>query len=141
LIHLAPKPTKGKDGGEAAATPFAAAAGMVLHQIDDKRVMLRGILKNKRVLVAKEILAEIDDTERALRARADLLGASDNRQRLDDLIAAVDALINTEVQSLPGNLHHVLGTRGGRGNSLTGRLTSALSGGAAYCKKLLSHTD
>ena len=48
---------------------------MVLHQIDDRGVMLRGILKNKRVLVAKEILAEIDDTERALRARADLLGA------------------------------------------------------------------
>jgi len=140
LIQLAPKP-KGKDGSGAAKTPFAAVAGMVLHQIDDKRVMLRGILKNKRVLVAKEILAEIDDTERALRARGDLLAASDNRQRLDDLIAAVDALINAEVQSLPGNLHHVLGARGGRGSSLAGRLTSALNGGAAYCKKLLSHTD
>jgi hypothetical protein len=134
LIHLAPKPAKGRDGSEAAPTPFAVAAGMVLHQIDDKRAMLRGILKNKRVLVAKEVLAEIDDTERALRARADLLGASDNRQRLDDLIAAVDALINAEVQSLPGNLHHVLGARGGRGNSIAGRLTS-------YCKKLLSHAD
>jgi hypothetical protein len=141
LIHLAPKPSKGKDGNEAAAEPLAVAAGMVLHQIDDRRVMLRGILKNKRVLVAKEILAEIDETERALRARADLLGVAGNRQRLDELVAAVDALINAEVQSLPGNLHHVLGARGGRGNSLSGRLTSALSGGAAYCKKLLSHTE
>jgi hypothetical protein len=141
LIHLAPKPVKGKDADEAAATPLAVAASMVLHQIDDKRVMLRGILRNKRVLVAKDILAEVDDTERALRARPDLLGKAGNRQRLDDLMAAVDALVAAEVDSLPGNLDHVLGARGARGHSFAGRLTSALSGGAAYCKKLLSHAE
>jgi hypothetical protein len=138
LIHLVTKPAKGKDAVDDAPTPYAIAVSMVLHQIDDKRAMLRGILKSNRVLVAKEILADIDDTERALRARADLLGESDHRQRLDDLMAAVDALVTAEVRSLPGNLHHVLGARGSRGPSFTGRLTSLVTGGAAYCKKLMT---
>jgi hypothetical protein len=42
------------------------------------------------------------------------------------MMAAVEALVAAEVQSLPGNIHHVLGTRGGRGNSLAGRLASVL---------------
>jgi hypothetical protein len=138
LIHLIKGPAKGKDADDA-ATPYAVAVSMVLHQIDDKRAMLRGILKNKRVLIAKDILAEIDDTERALRARADLLGESDNRQRLDTLMAAVDALVAAEVQSLPGNLHHVLGARGSRGQgSLTGRLTSLASMGRDALTKLIT---
>jgi hypothetical protein len=139
LIHLVAKPAKGKDAAADAATPYAVVVSMVLHQIDDKRVMLRGILKNKRVLVAKDILADIDDTERALRARADLLGESGYRQRLDDLMAAVDALVAAEVGSLPGNLHHVLGARGPRGHgSLTGRLTSLASMGREALTKLIT---
>jgi hypothetical protein len=42
------------------------------------------------------------------------------------MMAAVEALVAAEVQSLPGNIHHVLGTRGGCGNSLAGRLASVL---------------
>jgi hypothetical protein len=138
LIHLATRPVKGKEVADAAPTPYAIAASMLLHQIDDRRAMLRGVLKSQRVLVAKDILADIDETERALRARADLLGESNNKQRLDDLMAAVDALVAAEVGSLPGNLHHVLGARGTRGPSFTGRLTSLVTGGAAYCKKLIT---
>jgi hypothetical protein len=137
LIHLAVKPAKGKDA--TAPTPYAIATAMVLDQIDEKRLMLRGILKSKRVLVAKDILADVDDTERALRARPDLLGESNYRQQLDDLMLAVDTLVAAEVDSLPGNLHHVLGARGARGHgSLAGRLTSLVTGGAAYCKKLIT---
>jgi hypothetical protein len=138
LIHLVTKPAKGKDAAEEAPTPYAVAVSMVLHQIDDKRAMLRGILKSNRVLVAKDILAEIDDTERALRARADLLGESGCRQRLDELMAAVDALVAAEVQSLPGNLHHVLGARASRGHSFTGRLTSLASLGRDALTKLIT---
>jgi hypothetical protein len=139
LIHLATRPAKGKDATDAAPTPYVVTVSMVLDQIEEKRVMLRGILKSKRILVAKDILADIDDTERALRARGDLLGESDYRQRLDDLMDAVAALVAAEVESLPGNIQHVLGARGSRGNgSLTGRLTSLVSGGAAYCKKLIT---
>jgi hypothetical protein len=137
LIHLIAKPAKGKDTDDAPA-PYAIAVSMVLHQIDDKRAMLRGILKSNRVLVAKEILADVDDTERALRTRSDLLGESDNRRRLDELMAAVDALVAAEVSSLPGNLHHVLGARGSHGHSLAGRLTSLVTGGAAHFKKLIT---
>src|SRR5258708_17547983 len=125
LIHLPTKAAKGKAAAEIAPAPYAIAVSMVLHQIDDKRAMLRGVLKSSRVLVAKDILADIDDTERALRARADLLGESDYRHRLDALIAAADAPVPAQVHSLPGNLQHVLGGRVSRGHaSLAGRLTS-----------------
>ena len=74
------------------------------------------------------------NTEAALRSRSDLIGESDYRQRLDDMMAAVEALVATEVQSLPGNIQHVLGARGARGSSLAGRLTS-------FCRKLLTPGD
>jgi hypothetical protein len=79
-------------------------------------------------------LNDIDNTEGALRSRADLIGESDYRKRLDDMMAAVEALVAAEVQSLPGNIQHVLGARGGRGSSLAGRLTS-------FCRKLLTPGD
>jgi hypothetical protein len=139
LIHLATKPAKGKPGAEAAPTPYTIVVAILLDQIDEKRLVLRGILKSKRILVAKDILADIDNTEQALRARSDLLGESDYRQRLDGLMAAVAALVAAEVGSLPGNLQHVLGGRGARGHdSLTGRLTSLASKGRNALTKLIT---
>jgi hypothetical protein len=132
LIHLTAR-RKG-NAADVAPMPHAMVVPMVLDQIDERRLILRAVLKNKRVLVAKDILNSIDNTELALRSRSDLIGESDYRQRLDDLMAAVDALVATEVDSLPGNLHHVLGARGARGHSLAGRLTS-------FCKKLLTPAD
>ena len=138
LIQLAAKPAKGKNG-DTAATPYTGAAAVLLDQIDEKRAMLRGILKSKRILMAKEILAQIDEIERALRSRADLLAESDHQQRLDRLMAAVEALVAAEVHSLPGDLHHVLGARGSRGQeSLAGRLTSLASKGRDALNKLMT---
>jgi hypothetical protein len=131
LIHLTVR-QKGKT--ELAPMPHAVVVPMVLDQIDERRLILRGVLKNKRVLVAKDLLNDIDNTAGALRSRADLIGESDYRQRLDDMMAAVEALVAAEVQSLPGNIHHVLGARGGRGNSLAGRLTSVF-------RKLVTPSD
>jgi hypothetical protein len=137
LIHLAARP-KGRnavDGGVA----YAGTAAVLLDQIEEKRLMLRSILKSKRILVAKEILANIDEIERALRARADLLGESGYGQRLDRLMAAVEALVATEVHSLPGKLRHVLGARGARGHgSLAGRLTSLASKGRDALSRLMT---
>ena len=139
LIHLAARPAKGKNAADADAMPYTSAAAVLLDQIEEKRLMLRSILKSKRILVAKEILANIDEIERALRSRADLLGESDYRQRLDRLMAAVEALVATEVHSLPGNLQHVLGTRGSRDHdSLAGRLTSLASKGRDALSKLMT---
>jgi hypothetical protein len=138
LIQLAAKPAKGKSA-DAAATPYTGAAAVLLDQIDEKRAMLRGILKNKRILVAKDILAQIDEIERALRSRADLLAESDYKQRLDRLMAAVEGLVAAEVDSLPGNLQHVLGARGARGHdSLAGRITSLASKGRDALNKLMT---
>ena len=114
--------------------------------IEDKRAVLRVALKNDRILVAKELLTEIYDTEYALQVRIDLLDESEWGQRLPTLMDSIAALVEAEVNRFPDNVGHVLGSRSLRSHDrLAGRLTylawkgrDAVSGGAAYWKKLVS---
>jgi hypothetical protein len=145
LIRLATKAAPGKNAADIAATPYAIAVSMVLDRIDDRRLALRIALKNNRVLVAKEILTEIYDAEYALQVRIDLLDQSHWGARLNTMMNAIAALVEAEVSRFPDNIGHVLGSRSLRGHqSLGGRLTylawkgrDVMSGGAAYCKKLI----
>jgi hypothetical protein len=106
---------------------------------------LRVALQNERVLVAKEILTEIDDTEHALQAHIDRLDESEWGKRLRNLTDQINAMVEAEVRRFPDKVDHILGSRNPRGHqSLAGRLTSlagkgrdAFSDGAAYCKKLI----
>ena len=146
LIRLATKAAPSKKAADVAATPYAIAVSMVLDRLDDKRSALRVALKNNRILVAKELLTDIYDTEYALQVRIDLLDESDWGKRLHDLMSAIGTLVEAEVSRFPDEVGHVLGSRGLRSHqSLSGRLThlawkgrDAVSGGAAYWKKLIS---
>ncbi len=146
LIRLATKPAPSKNAADIAATRYAIAVSMVLDRLEDKRLTLRFALKNERILVAKEILADIYDTEYALRVRIDLLEQSDWGQRLDHVMAAIAALVEAEVSRFPENVGHVLGSRSLRSHqSLAGRMTywawkgrDAVSDGMAFCKKIVS---
>ena len=146
LIRLASKAAPSKNAVDIAATRYAITVSMVLDRLDNRRTELRVALKNERVLVAKEILTEIYDTEYALRVRIDQLEGSEWGQRLESLIAATATLVEAEVSRFPDNVGHVLGSRSLRGHqSLSGRLTylawkgrDALAGGAAFCRKLVS---
>jgi hypothetical protein len=145
LIRLATKAASSKNAADIAATPYAIAVAMVLDRLDDKREALRIALKNNRVLIAKDILTDIYDTEYALRVRIDLLEESDWGRRLDHLMSAIAAMVEREVSRFPAEVGHVLGSRSLRQyQSLSGRLTylawkgrDAVSNGAAYCKKLV----
>jgi hypothetical protein len=146
LIRLATKAAPSKNAADIAAAPYAIAVSMVLDRLEDKRAMLRTALKNERILVAREILADVYDTEYALRVRIDLLEQSDWGQRLDQLMAAIAALVEAEVSRFPANVGHILGSRSLRNHeSLAGRMTywawkgrDAVSDGVAYCKKMVS---
>ena len=146
LIRLATKAASSKNAVDIAAAPYAITVSMALDRLDNSRTALRVALKNNRVMVAKEILTEIYDTEYALRVRIDQLDQSEWGQRLDDLITATATLVEAEVSRFPDNVGHVLGSRSLRGHqSFSGRLTylawkgrDALAGGAAFCKKLVS---
>src|SRR6266852_6119759 len=145
LIRLTIRLAPSKNAADIAATPYAIAVTMVLDQLDDKRLALRMALKNERVLVAKELLTEIDDTEHALQAHIDRLDESEWGKRLRDLMNQINAMVEAEVSRFPDKVDHILGSRGLRSHpSLAGRLTSlawkgrdAVSDGAAYCKKLI----
>jgi len=146
LIRLATRAAPSKNAADIAAAPYAIAVSMVLDRLDNRRSPLRVALKNERVLVVKEILTEIYDTEYALRVRIDSLDGSDWGKRLDDLIGTIAALVEAEVSRFPKNVGHVLGSSSLRSyQSFAGRLThlawkgrDALAGGAAFCRKLVS---
>ena len=146
LIRLATKAAPSKQATDIAATRYAIAVSMVLDRLEDKRSALRVALRNDRVLDCRNLLRDIYDTEYALQVRIDSLEESDWGKRLRDLMNAIAILVEAEVSRFPPEVGHVLGSRRLRSyQSLAGRLTylawkgrDALTGGAAYCKKLVS---
>jgi hypothetical protein len=146
LIRIATKAAPSKNAADIAATRYAIAVSMVLDRLDDQRATLRFALKNERILVAREILAHVYEVEYALRVRIDLIEQSDWGRRLDELMAAIAALVEAEVSRFPDNVGHILGSRSLRGHqTLAGRMTywawkgrDAVNDGVAYCKKLVS---
>ena len=149
LIRLATKASASKNAMDIGATPYAIAVSMVLDRLEDKRAALRVALRDNRVLVARNLLSDIYDTEYALQVRIVLLDESDWGERLRNLMNAIAVLVEAEVSRFPDNVGHVLGSRRLRScQSLAGRLTylawkgrDALTGGAAYCRKLVSQPE
>ena len=135
LIHLATKVAPSRNAADIAAAPYAITVSMVLDRLDDTRSALRAALKSERVTVAKDILADIYDTESALQARIDLHEDSDWASRLRNLMSAIEAMVEVEVRRFPDNVGHVLrgwGPRGARNSqTLTGRLTNFWRGNSA----------
>jgi hypothetical protein len=84
---------------------------MVLDHLDDKRVALNHAMKTNRVAIAKDILIDAYEIEHALRTGIDRLEKSDWGPRLDKLMAAIATDLQTEFQTLPEKIHHVLGSR------------------------------
>jgi hypothetical protein len=148
LIRLATKAAATKNAADVAATPYAIAVAMALDRLDDKRLALRVALKHNRVLIARDLLADIYDTEYALKVRIDGIEQSDWGIRLQQLMDAIAALVAAEVSRFPANVGHILGSRRLRSHdSLTGKLTylawkgrDAVQDGAAAFRKLIAQT-
>ncbi len=146
LIRLATKAAASKNVADVAATPYAIAVPMVLDRIDDGRRALRIALKQNRVIIARDLLSDIYDTEYALRKHVDQLAESEWGTRLQGLMDGVEALVAAEISRFPAEVGHVLGSRRLRNhNSLAGKLTSlawkagdAVTNGAAQFKKLIN---
>ncbi len=148
LIRLATKAAASKNAADIAATPYAISVSMVLDRLEDNRSALRAALKRNRILVSKEILKHIYDTEYALQVRIDQLEQSEWGMRLNDLMNSIGVLVEEEIARFPDNVGHVLGSHRLRSHrSLSGRLTylawkgrDAVSDGAAFCRKLIGQT-
>jgi hypothetical protein len=144
LIRLATKAASSKNAADVAATPYAIVVSMVLDRLEDRRATLRVALRNNRVLVAKEILTDIYDTEYALQVRIDQLDQSEWGVRLATLMTSIATLVEAEVARFPDNVGHVLGSRRLRSHdSIAGRLTylaykgrDAVAGSGSLLKKL-----
>jgi hypothetical protein len=141
LMRLATKAARSRSAADVAATPYAIAVSMVLDQIDDKRVALLITLKKNRIIVARDILADIDRTESALWAGIRELDASEWGTRLSDIRRAIVDLVVAEVSRFPDEIGHVLKLRDPRSSGLLtdmiGKGRDALSDGATFCKRLV----
>ena len=123
LIRLATKASRSKSAADVAATPNAIAVSMVLDQIDDKRQALRMALKNNRVVVARDLLVDVYNTEYALRVRIRELEESEWGKRLRQIMDEIAALVDAEVSRFPDEVGHVLTSRSLRKHDLfAGRL-------------------
>jgi hypothetical protein len=146
LIRLATKAAASKSAADVAAAPYAIAVSMVLDRIDDGRSALRIALKQNRVLIARDLLTEIYDTEYALKVRIDQFDQSEWGVRLQASMDAIAELVAAEVSRFPAQVGHVLGSRRLRSHdSLAGKLTylafkgrDVVMDGAAYCKRLIN---
>jgi hypothetical protein len=149
LIRLATKAASSKNAADVARAPYAAAVSMVLDRLEDRRTLLHIALKKERILVAKEILVDIYDTEFALRVRIDQFAESDWGQRLEALMLSITELVESEVRRFPDNVGHVLGSRRlRRHETLVGRLTywawkgrDIAGNGVALCKNMLGSAE
>lgn len=106
LLSIATVPADDRAAARIAASPFAIAVSMVLDQIEEKHLLLLFALRNNRPVRAKEIVGEIYRIEEALRTQIELKG-SDWAQHLDNLMTAVQAAINAEIDSIPGDHRHL----------------------------------
>jgi hypothetical protein len=145
LLGLASRGAASREASDLAAAPYAIAVTMVLDRIDDMRLALRIALRNERVVVAKQLLTHIYDTEYELQIGISHLDQSEWGARLHKLMEAIAALVEAEVSRFPADIGHVLGSRRlRRHDSLAGRLTylaskgrGAVHEGAAFCRRLI----
>jgi len=148
LVRLATKAAASKSASDVAATPYACVVAMVLDRLDDKRLALRVALRHNRVLVARDLLTEIYDTEYALKVRIDGIERCEWGVRLQQLMDAIATLVSAEVSRFPANVGHILGSRrlrshdtlGGKLSYLAWKGRDAVQDGAAAFRKLIGQT-
>jgi hypothetical protein len=148
LVRLATRAAASKSTADVAATPYGCVVPMVLDRLDDKRLALRIALRHNRVLVARDLLAEIYDTEYALKVRIDGIESCEWGIRLQQLMDAIAALVSAEVSRFPSNVGHILGSRRLRSHdTLGGKLSyfawkgrDVVQDGAAAFRKLIGQT-
>jgi hypothetical protein len=141
LMHVATRAARTRNAADVAATPYAIAVSMVLDQIDDKRIALRVALKKNRITIARDVLADINRTEAALRVGIREFDASEWGARMAEIRDAISALVEAEVNRFPDEIGHILELRSSRGNGLLagliGKGRDAISDGAIFCKRLI----
>src|SRR6266702_412244 len=132
------------------ALPFALA--LVARRLKTSwqlvRLALRIALRHNRVLVARDLLAEVYDTEYALKVRIDGIEHCEWGVRLQQLMDAIAALVSAEVSRFPSNVGHILGSRrlrshdtlGGKLSYLAWKGRDAIEDGAAAFRKLIGAT-
>jgi hypothetical protein len=111
LIRLATRAAESDATVRVAATPFGAAVGIVLDEIDRWVHELRDELKSGQGIAVIALLKSIHDAVRGVRTELDLSADSPWSRHLSAIRAAVSNLVKAEIESMPGRVRRLLRPR------------------------------
>jgi hypothetical protein len=131
-----------KAAGHIATTRYAPAVAMVLDHLDEQHGILKQALRNSRVETAKDILINIYDIRDWLVHHISGFEKSDWGKRLDGIMAALAADLESEFRTLVGETHvlEAIAQRrhaGGLLDYLSRMGRNVLTGSAAYYEKVV----
>jgi hypothetical protein len=108
LVRLAVKAAESDKAQRIKDSPYAAAVAIVLGEIAHAVAEFRRVLRRGEVAAAGVVLKGIHDAVRTLRTEMDLSGDSPWARELAALRGAVSALVQAEIEAVPGRLRRLL---------------------------------
>ena len=111
LIRLATKAAESDHAARIAASPYAAAVTIVLAEVERLVGELRADLKSGRGVAVIALLKAIHDATRGLRAEIDLPVETPWGRQLVGIRTGISSLLKSEIESAPGRVRRLLGTR------------------------------
>ena len=111
LIRLAVRAADSDATARVASTPFRAAVGIVLDEIERMVHELRAELKSGRGIAVVALLKSIRDAARGVRTEINLSTDSPWSRQLSVVRAEVSNLVKAEIESMPGRVRLLLRPR------------------------------
>ncbi len=111
LIRLATKAAESDNAARIAASPHAAAVTIVLAEVGRLVGELRADLKSGRGVAVIALLKVIHDAARGLRTEMDLSVDTAWGRQLVAMRTEISNLLKSEIESVPGRVRRLLGTR------------------------------
>lgn len=111
LIRLAVRAADSDATLRIASTPFGAAVGIVLDEIERMVHELRDELKSGQGIAVIALLKEVHDAARGVRTEIDLSTDSPWSRHLSAIRAEVSNLVKAEIESMPGRVRRLLRSR------------------------------
>ena len=111
LIRLAVNAAQSDEAARIAATPYAIAVDIVLHDVERMVEELRADLKRGTVIAVISLLKCIHDAARGLRTELDLSTDSAWARELAAIRSEISDLLRIEIESVPGRVRRLLRPR------------------------------
>jgi hypothetical protein len=111
LVRLAVRAAESDVAAKIVGTPYGIAVSVTLGEMERILRELREDLKRGRFANASELLKDVYDAARLLRTELDLSGDSPWARQITNLRSEVSALVESEIDTVPGRVRRLLRPR------------------------------